>query len=252
MLLQCGMDGGAGDETRPAAAWLGPTTLESLTELNEIALALLAEQALLPGAPGALLREVAAAWSGLDAAARRRAAACPYLLLDAGFSERERWRAFTPGEAGRGGGAPFFSVPGTVEVARLTLTYAWHLTRSQSVAARLLLGIPPACGALIAALTLRQIHTLAEHHPQWLRPRWPSHPLWWRALLSAAACGEPNVLERVRLHGLTLLAAEPRPLAATAPGVPPPAPRPAPPPACVISPAGTASTAPSPRSPARP
>jgi len=252
MLLQCGMDGDAADEPRPAAAWLGAATLESLTELNEFALALLAEQARAPGAPGPVLREVAAAWGGLDAGARRRAAACPYLLLDAGFAERERWRPPAPGEAGRGA-VGFFSVPGTVEVARLTLTYAWHLTRSHGVAARVLLGIPPSCVALIAALTLPRIHALAERHPHWLRPRWPAHPYWWRALLAAAASGEERALERARLAGLTLLAAGTRAAAAPLPAAsPPPAPRPAAPVSCVISPAGTASTAPSPRSPARP
>jgi hypothetical protein len=254
MLLQCGiMDGGAGDEPRPEVAWLGATTLESLTELNETALALLAEQAAAPGVPGPLLREIAAAWGGLDAAARRRAAACPYLLLDAGFAERERWRAAAAGDAGGHAGAAFFSVPGMVEVARLTLTFAWHLTRAQPVAARVLLGIPPACVTLIAALTLRQIHALAERHPHWLRPRWPSQREWWRALLAAAAAGEPRALERARLHGLTLLAAEVRALPGAQPAtLPPYAPRAAAPVSCVISPAGTASTAPSPRSPARP
>jgi hypothetical protein len=253
MLLQCGMDGEAGDEPRPVAAWLGATTLDSLTELNESALALLAEQAAAPGVPGPLLREVAAAWGGLDAGARRRAAACPYLLLDAGFADRERWRPAAAGESGGRAGAAFFGVPGTVEMTRLTLTFAWHLTRAQSVAARVLLGIPPACVALIAALTLRQIHTLAERHPHWLRPRWPAQREWWRALLAAAASGEPCALERARLHGLTLLAAEARALPGPQPATAPaPAPRAAAPLSCVISPAGTASTAPSPRSPARP
>jgi hypothetical protein len=251
MLLHCGMEDGVGDESRPAAAWLGASTLDSLTELNEIALALLAEQAAAPGVPGPLLREVAAAWGGFDAGARRRAAACPYLLLDAGFADRERWRP-AAGESGRSGGAAFFGVPGRVEVMRLTLTYAWHLSRAQSIAARVLLGIPPACVALIAALTLRQIHALAECHPHWLRPRWPSHREWWRALLAAAASGEPRALERARLQGLTLLAAETRAAAAPELAPAPPLARPAAPVSCVISPVGTASTAPSPRSPARP
>jgi hypothetical protein len=250
MLLHCGTEGGVGDEP-PAAAWLGATTLDSLTELNEIALALLAEQAVAPGMPGALLREVAAAWGGLDAQARRRAAACPYLLLDAGFADRERWRPPAAGESGRSAGAAFFSVPATVEVARLTLIFAWHLARAQSVAARVLLGVPPACVALIAALTLRQIHTLAERHPHWLRPRWPAQREWWRALLAAADSGEPRALERARLHGLTLLAAEARLVAAPATARPP-VPRPAAPLGYIISPAGTVSTAPSPRFPARP
>jgi hypothetical protein len=96
MLLQCGKDG-PGDEPRPAAGWLGSATLDSLSEVNENALALLAEQALAPGAPGPMLHELAAALSALDPAARRRAAACPYLLLDAGFAERERWRSPAPG-----------------------------------------------------------------------------------------------------------------------------------------------------------
>jgi hypothetical protein len=253
MLLHCGMEGGVGDEPRPAAAWLGAATLDSLTELNEIALALLAEQAAVPGVPVPLLREVAGAWGGLDAAARRRAAACPYLLLDAGFADRGRWRPAAAGDSGRSAAAAFFGVPGRVEVMRLTLTYAWHLSRAQSLAARVLLGIPPACVALIAALTLRQIHALAECHPHWLRPRWPAQREWWRALLAAAASGEPRALERTRLHGLTLLAAETRAAAAPAlTAVPSLAPRPAAPVSCVISAVGTASTAPSPRSPARP
>ena len=90
------------------------------------------------------------------------------------------------------------------------LTYAWHLARSQSAAARLLLGMPDPCAALIAHLGLRQIQALAEAHPEWLRPRWPTRVRVWRELLLAAAAGEALALERARLHGLTLLAAEAR------------------------------------------
>ena len=41
MLLQCGTYD-AGEDARRAAAWLGTATLESLAELNELGLALLA------------------------------------------------------------------------------------------------------------------------------------------------------------------------------------------------------------------
>jgi len=263
MLLQCGMDQGAvGEEALLAASWLRADTLESLAELNELGLALLAEQAAAAGAPGStLLREVGTVWRTLDAPARRRAAACPYLLLDGGFGDCERWRRAAPPEVGdgaRAAGPAFFTVPGTLEVARLLFTYAWHLARAESAVARVLLGMPPGCAALIGGCTLRRIQALAERHPQWLRPRWPSHPQMWRELLLAAGSGEARALERARLHGLTMLAAEARsaasgtPAVAAAPaaaaalaGRAASAPR-------LTSPAGTASTAPSPRYPARP
>ena len=253
MLLQCGVDGSADEEPRPQGSWLGAATLDSLAELNELGFTLLAEQAALPAAqPGALLQEFGATWRALDAPARRRAAACPYLLLDVGFGARERWREPAQvGDPARGGGSAFFTVPGTIEALRLALTLGWHLARTQRAAARLLLGMPPECAALIAALTLRQVHALAERHPQWLRPRWPARPELWRDLLKTAASGEARALERSRLYGLSLLAAEARAAAVTFPHAPAPPPRSAPV-ACVISPAGTASTAPSPRSPARP
>jgi hypothetical protein len=240
MLLQCGMDGEAGEDAR-RAAWLGPATLESLAELNEMGLALLAEQAAAPaGPPVALLREVGVLWRTLDRDARRRAAAVPYLLLDGGFGDRERWRrgaAREVADPARGLCPAFFTVPGTIEVARLAFTYAWHLARAEGAAARLLLGMPSGCATLIAGCTLRHMHTLAERHPEWLRPRWPAQAPLWRELLLAAGSGEPRALTRARLHGLTMLAAEARRAAGRAP---------------LTSPAGRASTAPSPRSPARP
>jgi hypothetical protein len=215
MLLQCGTDGGPVSEgARLAASWLRPETLETLVELNELCLALLAEQAAVPAAPPlVLLRQVGDLWRTLDGPARRRAAGCPYLLLDAGFADPERWRrAALPqvGDAGPSAYGAFFTVPGTVAVGRLLFTYAWHLARTQVAAARLLLGTPPACATLIGSCTLRQMHALAERHPEWLRPRWPGRAQVWRELLLAAGSGEARELERARLHGLTLLAAEAR------------------------------------------
>ena len=258
MLLQCGMGGDAGGDSEPAGTWLGAATLDSLAELNEMGLALLAEQAAACAAePRPLLREVGALWRTLDRDARRRAAAVPYLLLDAGFAERDRWRHPAAPEAiadpGRAAGPAFFSVPGTAEMARLSLTFAWHLARAEGAAARLLLGMPSGCAALIAQLSLRRIHALAERHPEWLRPRWPAHPQLWRELLLAAASGEARTLARARLHGLTMLAAEARRAAGIAPAaVAAGQAAGAPGRARLISPAGTVSTAPSPRSPARP
>ncbi|HYM27295.1 MAG TPA: hypothetical protein VET66_04050 [Steroidobacteraceae bacterium] len=212
MLLHCENDDGV-TEAGGVLAWLHDGTLESLREVNESCLGLLAEEARLRGAPDApLLRQVGELWRALDAGARRRAAACPYLLFDAGFAEPLCWRpqAVQVGEAGRALYTAYFTAAAAEPVTRLVVTYGWHLARAQGPAARLLLGMPGPCAALIARHTLPQIQALAEAHPQWLRPRWPARVQVWRELLLAAAGGESGALERARLRGLTLLAAEAR------------------------------------------
>ena len=222
MLLHCETGehavGGAG-----GTAWLRPGTLETLVELNELCFALLAEQAAVRGASASgLLRQVGELWCALDAAARQRAAACPYLLIDAGFADPARWRLPPASQVADAHGPypAFFTVPATTELARLVFTYAWHLVRTQASAARLLLGMPAPSAALIGRRTLRQIQSLAESRPDWLRPRWPARVQFWRELLLAAAAGEAAALERARLRGVMLLAAEARlaPAAAAPPG----------------------------------
>jgi hypothetical protein len=212
MLLQCEMENGA--PAGGALAWLREGTLESLVELNESCLTLLAEQAAVRTVPPSpLLRQVGELWRMLDGAARRRAAACPYLLLDAGFADAVRWRpppAQQVGDAGRALYTSYFTVPGATHVARLVFTYAWHLARSQGPAARVLLGMPAPCAALIGHRTLGYMQALAETRPDWLKPRWPARVQIWRDLLVAAGSGEGAALERARLRGLTLLAAEVR------------------------------------------
>jgi hypothetical protein len=215
MLLHCEREDGASEESALVGGWLRAGTLDSLIELNELCLALLAEQsAARAGPPGSLLQQLAELWSGVDAAARRRAAACPYLLLDAGFADPLRWRSPGPlpqvGDASGERYACYFTVPAAAEVARLIFMYAWHLARTQAPAARLLLGMAAPSGALIARCTLRHMQILAESHPEWLRPRWPARVQVWRELLLAAAGDEAPALERAKLRGLTLLAAEAR------------------------------------------
>ena len=215
MLLHCEVEEGVADDGATlAGGWLRAGTLESLIELNELCLALLAEQAAVCAGPASeLLQQLGELWRGLDGAARHRAATCPYLLLDAGFADPVRWRmpaAPRVGDGGSGRYGCYFTVPAAAEVARLVFIYAWHLARSQAAAARLLLGMPAPCAAVIGHYTLLQIKALAESHLEWLRPRWPARVQVWRDLLLAAASGEVRALERARLRGLTMLAAEAR------------------------------------------
>lgn len=202
-----------GELTGLKACWLESEASDSLVELNGQCLELLAEQSLAQPTHGnLLLRQIGEIWRTLDIEARRRAAACPYLLVDAGFSDPVRWRGTQEQHVSESITAiPYptlFTVPRAPAVARQVFIYAWHLARSQNTAAQLLLGMPTHCTHLISACTLTQIHELAERHPEWLRPRWPNRIRVWRELLLSAASGEIIALENARMHGIQLLAAE--------------------------------------------
>jgi hypothetical protein len=198
-----------------AQPWLGGDTLRVLAELNEQCLSLLVEEAAAhdPAHSHPLLCDLAQLWSKLDAEALKRAAACPYLLLDAGFADPQRWIG-APGqqvlERERGPSVPFFSVARAGAVMRSVLTYGWHLAENRQSAARLLLGMSPQCVSLVRACTLTQLSELAEQHPAWLQPRWPNRVRIWRELLTAAAAGEGPSLQQARLRGLQILAADAR------------------------------------------
>jgi len=194
---------------------LNPGTLDSLAALNEEALELIAEEAARdPPTVPPLLRELQAPLRALDAAARQRAARCPYLLLDAGFASGARWsreereRQVHDGNAGVP--APFFTVQRAPRVLRLVLTFGWHLARSERTAARLLLGMSEGCAERLGACTLPQVEALAQAQLHWLRPRWPEYPRAWQELLAAACAAEPARLERAVMRGVQRLAAEAR------------------------------------------
>jgi hypothetical protein len=198
-----------------AQSWLRTETLESLAELNEQCLELLCDQARARHMQivHPLMLELRELWLSLDKEARRRAATCPYLLVDAGFLEARRWawaRGYHVRERNRSLHGHFFTVKKTVSVARLVFAYSWHLARSQYAAARLLLGMSAQCAELIGSCTLRQITELAERHPEWLQPRWSGRISVWRELLIACSANDTTALERVRVRGLQLLAADSR------------------------------------------
>lgn len=205
------------DRPWEAHAWLRAETLAALAEFNEQCLEMLALQ-FGPGSASSghvFVKETAPILRVMDADARHRAAACPYLLFDGGFADQQRW-AWVSGnyarELEKRYGPPFFTLPQTRSMARLVFTYAWHLARSQHAAARLLLGMSAHCARLIAVCTLRQIHELAEAHPEWLQPRWVARPHFWRELLLSANSGDASAMEQARLRGLQLMAAETRAL----------------------------------------
>jgi hypothetical protein len=71
----------------------------------------------------------------LDERARHRAAACPYLLVDAGFSGSGRWRWMEGERVNEAAPTPcatFFAVLRASAVTHQVFMYAWHLARSSA------------------------------------------------------------------------------------------------------------------------
>jgi hypothetical protein len=201
-----------GESVRVVAAAARSEALNSLAELNAQCLELLFEQALtLPAQANLFLHNVSEMWRTLDVQSRQRVASCPYLLIDAGFGDPDHWRWLDERHVNEAPPPPynvFFTVPRAPTVARQIFMYVWHLAQSKDLTAQLLLGVPAPCARLISACTLREVHGLAERHPDWLRPRWPDKVKLWRELLLAAASGEPLALQGAYMHGMQLLAGE--------------------------------------------
>jgi hypothetical protein len=217
MWQQCEQEQGMESEyTRWEDPWPCVETLKTLAELNEQCLELLTEQAMLRTLPAApMLRELSDLWARLDGPSRRRAAACPYLLIDAGFADPYRWRwvgGHRVGDREPAAFASFFTALGATKVAQQVFSNAWYIVRTQPLGAPLYLGMPPQCAHLLRACSMRQITELAHQHAGWLRPRWAGRVKVWRELLLAAISGEGLALERARMHGVQLLAMELRAL----------------------------------------
>jgi hypothetical protein len=215
----------AGNPNNREQPWSCAGTLKILAELNEACLELLANQATQPTSVAStpappMFRELAVLWRKLDASSRKRAAACPYLLLDAGFCDPYRWRWLGDQQVGTRSTelvldqmspdayTPFFTIPGATKVAHQVFTNAWCIAQTQPVGAGMFLGMPAHCAALFRNCTMRQICELANQHTGWLRPRWTGRPMVWRQLLEAAISGNAQSLELARMHGVQLLAME--------------------------------------------
>jgi hypothetical protein len=189
--------------------------LAPVAEINQQMLACLRQMALdeppdnASSAPR-LVTLLRADWRRLDASAQRRVAACPYLLLDAGFAQPQHWehweQAPCAGVMDASSQRGYFSGRDGVALVRRTLVLAWHLARANRVSGRVILGMSALSAERIAAARLADLEALAELGPGWIVPRWEAQPPVWRQLIDAGCRGQPLLLRQAQLRGLQLLA----------------------------------------------
>ncbi len=196
-------------EHGPRGAAVPREVIETLPELNDYCLQVLAEQAR-AGCTHAAAAKIGQGWLALDAPARRRAANHPFLLFDAGLSDPRRWRNLDRAQvqdAPPGTYQALFTVSQAIAATERVLVFAWSLARRHAVQARLALGMHPLCLEWITAHSVLAAHQLGRRQWMWLRPRWLNSPEFWDELLRGAAEGGAAHL-RARVQGIRLLAAE--------------------------------------------
>ncbi len=192
------------------ASW-DRSVLENVSEINDQLLSYLAQQAGIAelSRQWPLLDELREQWADLSEGARGRLADCPYLLIDGGFAQALNWSAArVPGvQDGPDAAAPRIFRDDAVPLIRRMLLLAWHLARSNRIAARMVLGMSQECAERLASYRLQELELLAELRPEWIRPRWSERLGVWRQLLLAAGGAVPGELRRAQLRGVQLLAA---------------------------------------------
>ncbi len=179
-----------------------------VAEINELLLALLRDRAAANAPAPRLVGDLRALWAGADHAALQRLARCPYLLLDAGFSEPACWERLAAGGLVRDGaaGGGYFESPDGASLLRHALVFARYLARSHRPSARVLLAMVPECAEQLAVRSLKDLEALAGLAPAWIAPRWDGQITVWRQMLQAAVAGQEEALRRAQLRGLQLMA----------------------------------------------
>ena len=175
--------------------------LASLRELNHRFLDLAAAHSVQLKLPA----EAAAHIARLSGEERSAAADCPYALFDLRFHDDVHWRSRL-GEAWRIADEAAVDEDMAAFV-RLALFYAWHLASTPKLGGPLWLGMAESTAAAFRAASLDRLPALAASEAVNLSARWSSSTFYWRALISAAARGDPRRLRRVQLFGLQLGAA---------------------------------------------
>lgn len=188
----------------------------SLFDLNRQTIALLVDVATTPIDdriwPG--WRALGSELTRLDAAQREGLARCPFSLIDAGLCKALR-RSRTghllvePVQEE----LPLSSMPLQIRLdhlAHAVWLFAWHLVRSDVIAAKLVFAMDPTTTSLMAQVTLTEIRHIAQEQVLNGRVhlRWHNRPEVWSRLIHTASSQHPEACAEVTTRGLQLFLQE--------------------------------------------
>lgn len=191
-----------------------PQSFASLFDLNRQTIALLVDVAATP-----LSDRI---WSGwrtlgnelgrLDATRREDLARCPFSLVEAGLREAPRWSRADHVEPAQGElpFSPILLQTRLDHLAHAACLLAWHLVRSDVIAARLVFAMNSASTSLMAQVTLTDIRRIAQEqvYNGRVRPRWHNRPDIWTRLIHTARSSNRDNFANVTTRGLQLFLQE--------------------------------------------
>lgn len=149
---------------------------------------------------------IGAGLARLAPAQRAELARSPFAFFDGRFSDGAFWSRVT-GMVREGPLRAQLSISGNAVFAEPAVSYAWHLSRLDPMAARLMLGMSDRTQSVFAGLTLPFLQQLVIAQPDLMAPRWAGCAAVWRTLWSAARSGlEP--LSHARQLGIQLISGE--------------------------------------------
>lgn len=189
---------------------LMPRPLQEVYEINERCLELLVQAARSERLETFfLVKPLREVLREMTPETRARAARRAFLLVDLEFANADWWRRAKnyptrsePLSADRG----TFPRPSALQLARSTLTLAWHSVRADRDAAGVMLGMNSAVASLIASLSVTEIDPIVERRFRHVRPRWDDRPSVWWQLLRASQSENIRRDRDFNVRGLQLIA----------------------------------------------
>lgn len=191
----------------PSPRWKGARSLRLAHELNSRCIDLLCDFAAMPFVEGLpmMLRANRNLWCQLNAQARWRLAAFPFVIIDVRFRDEVWWR-------GRGKMQGIAEPPLADALPREpresllleTLMFAWQVAREDPRVAQILFAMTQPVAHLISSLAMQDIRTVAIERSHFLSVRWDDNAQLWRELLVAVATDDEEALEELRLHAKLL------------------------------------------------
>jgi hypothetical protein len=181
--------------------------LDAIQEVNEHFLDVLCQSAAGVGANFPLSAPLRTRFAALQVSQRSQAAQCGVLLVDAGFSDRQRWSNILQASCGEYAAcreANWLSDEQASSLAHSTFLIAWHVVHASPVVASVLLGMPYVRAIAYAQLSVKDLAYIARRHADWIQPRWQRRPEIWSSILDLATDESNSDSARVTLRCLQL------------------------------------------------
>ena len=191
-----------------------PKSFASLLDLNRQTIALLVDIAATP-----LSDRIWSPWrtldhelGRLDVTRREYLARCSFSLVDLSLREAPRWSPTNHVEPAQAElpFSPILLQTRLDHLAHAAYLLAWHLVRSDLIAARLVFAMNSTSNSLMAQVTLTDIRRIAQEQVcnGRVRPRWHNRPDVWSRLIHTAHSSHRDTFANVTTRGLQLFLQE--------------------------------------------